>query len=131
MRSIKQPQGYVALITIAVVMSSLIVIGVAITLLIATGLLSTFTYDKGQRAFYIADSCAYEALLQVKRQGTSYIGSHTLDVDGEECSIDVSAGAGTEVDVEVTGNFRDQSYRKIYMEVETNPYALNSWQETQ
>ncbi len=127
----RQQSGYVALITVAIMMSAVIVTGVAITLLLATGLITTYTYDQGQRAFYVADSCGYEALLRIEREGTSYIGSHTMDVGNDTCTIDVSAGSGTEVDVEISGSHDEDAYRPIYMVVETNPFSLVSWQETQ
>lgn len=132
--STRHPAGYVALITVTVVMSAVIIIGMTITLLNATGLLTTYTYDRGTRAYYLADTCAHEAALRIKQSGTAYIGSHTVTVDDDEdvyeCSIEASAGSGTRVIVEATGNFRDEVYRTVYMEVETNPYQMIYWQET-
>ena len=125
-----RPPGYVALITVAIVMSAVIIIGVTVTILTATGLLTTYTVDRGSRALYLADTCAHEALLRVKREGTAYIGTHALTVDDEDCTIEASAGIGTTIDIEVTGNFRDETYRSMYLSVETSPYELISWQET-
>lgn len=124
------PKGYVALITVAVIMSAVIVIGITITILNATGLLTTYTNDRGTRAYYLADTCAHEAALRVKQVGTAYIGSHSIAVGDEECTIEVSAGTGTTVTIEATGNFRDEVYRAVYLEIETNPYEMLSWQET-
>lgn len=125
-----KPQGYVALITVAIVMSAVIIIGITITLLVTTGVLTTFTNDQGARAFYVADSCAYEALIRLKRDGLSYIGTHTLDVGDNECTIEVTAAAGDNVNVEVSGIYDDTTYRPIYLEVDTDPFTLDSWQET-
>ena len=124
------PTGYVALITVAVVMSAVIVIGITITILNATGLLTTFTFDRGLRAMYLADTCAHETALRVKQVGTAYIGSHILEIGDNECIIEVTAGTGTQVSAEATGNFRDEVYRTVYMEIETNPYEILEWQET-
>lgn len=125
-----QPRGYVALITVAVIMSAMIVVGITVTLLVATGVLTSFTNDQGERAFFLADSCAHEALLQLKRDGMDYVGSHTLTVDVHTCTIEVSAISADTVEVEVIGNYNDTAYRSMYLEVDTDPFTVNSWQET-
>lgn len=126
----KQRSGYVALITVAVIMSAIIIIGMTLTLLVATGVLTAFTNDQGERAFVVADSCAYEALLQIKRTGTDYVGSHTLEVGDNDCTIEVSSLTADTVEVEISGNYADTAYRPIVMEVDTDPFTVTSWQET-
>ena len=127
----QQPSGYVALLTVSVVMGAVIIVGITITLLVATGLLTTFTVDRGTLSYYLADSCAYEALYRAKTEGSGYVGSHSLTIDGHECTIDVTAGPGTALTIEVEGNYDDTAYRTIYIEVETSTFGVNSWQETQ
>lgn len=126
----QQPPGYVALITVAVIMSAMIIVGITVTLLVATGVVTSFTNDQGERAFFLADTCANEALLQLKRDGMAYVGSHTLDVESSSCSIEVSALTIDTVEVEAIGNYSDTTYRSITMEVDTDPFTLTSWQET-
>ncbi len=124
------PAGYVALITVAVIMSAMIVVGITVTLLVATGVVTTFTNDQGERAFYLADSCAYEALLQLKRTGMDYVGSHALDIEDDSCTIEVSTLTADTVTVEVIGNYNDAAYRLIELEVDTDPFTVTSWQES-
>lgn len=126
----KHPSGYVALITVAVIMSAMIIVGITVTLLVATGVVTSFTNDQGERAFFLADTCANEALLQLKRDGMVYVGSHTLDVESNDCTIEVSALTVDTVEVEAIGNYSDTTYRSITMEVDTDPFTLTSWQET-
>lgn len=126
----QQPPGYVALITVAVIMSAMVIVGITVTLLVATGVVTSFTNDQGERAFFLADTCANEALLQLKRDGMAYVGSHTLDVENSSCSIEVSALTVDTVEVEAIGNYSDTTYRSIVMEVDTDPFTLTSWQET-
>lgn len=125
-----QPSGYVALITVAVIMSAMIIVGITVTLLVATGVVTSFTNDQGERAFFLADTCANEALLQLKRDGMAYVGSHTLDVESDSCSIEVSELTVDTVEVEAIGNYNNTTYRSIIMEVDTDPFTLTSWQET-
>lgn len=123
--------GYVALVTVAVVMSAVIVVGVTITLLVTTGLLASFTTDQGTRALYLADTCANEAMLRAKREGVTYAGTHTLTIGDNTCTIDATATTATELSIEATGNYNNAAYRTVYLVMETDPFSLTSWQETE
>ncbi|MBI2416164.1 MAG: hypothetical protein HYV33_05920 [Candidatus Kerfeldbacteria bacterium] len=129
----KPAPGYIALISVTIILSVVVVIGVLVTVLTANGLVAAFTTDQGMRAFYVADSCAYEAMVRIKRIGLGYIGTHTLTVvtEGNYCTIIATAGPGTTINVQVTGVFRENYYHAIALQLETNPFTLISWQETE
>lgn len=124
-----QPAGYVALITVVLVTLTVVVVGVMVTLIGANGLLNGLVHSQGTQTYYVADSCAYEALLRLKREGLAYVGSHSLTVGDDSCTIEVSNTSGTVVDVVVTANHEALTYRTVELTVDTADLSIALWQE--
>ncbi len=124
-----QPAGYVALITVVLVMLTVVVVGVMVTLIGANGLLTGFVHSQGAQTYYVADSCAYEALLRLKREGLAYVGSHTLTLGDDDCTIEVTNTSGTLVDVVISANHDSTTYRTVDLTVDTADLTVALWQE--
>lgn len=124
-----QPPGYIALITVVLVMLTVVVVGVMVTLIGANGLLTELVHGQGTQTYYVADSCAYEALLRLKREGLAYVGNHNLTVGDDSCTIEVINTSGTIVDIEVTANHEALTYRTVTLTVDTADLSIALWQE--
>lgn len=121
--------GYVALITVVLVMSTVVAVGITVALLSANGLVLSLLNSHGTRAYYVADSCANESLLQLKRTGLSYVGNHTITVGTNNCTITVTNTSGNIVDVEIDANYSTTVYRHVTLTVDTSPFAVQDWKE--
>jgi hypothetical protein len=110
-------------------MVTVVVVGVMVTLLGASGLLTGLVHSQGTQAYYVADSCAHEALLRLKREGLSYVGSHTVTVDEDSCTIEVTNTSGTVVDVAIVANHDATAYREVELTVDTADLSIALWQE--
>lgn len=128
-QSLPNQSGYIALVSVILVMSAVLIIGGMVTIVAANQLLTTFTADRGLRAWYIADTCANEALLRIKRTGTAYVGTHSLTLDTDASCTITATQNGTVVTAEVTGQFRTETYHTITVTVETSTFAVTNWQE--
>lgn len=122
-------QGYVALITVLLVMFSVVAVGITVTLLSANGLVMSILNDHGTRAYYVADSCAHESLLQLKRTGLAYVGNHSMNIGTDSCTITVTNTSGTLVVVDIVADFDQTLYRHVSITVETNPFTVQDWKE--
>lgn len=131
LRNWKQRQGYVALITVTLVMTTVVMVGIVITLMSANSLVSSLLRSQGTQAYYVADSCAYESLLRLKRVGLGYVGDHTLAVGDNTCTIRVTHRSGTIVDVLIQADQSDTAYRQIVLVVDTANDTVLLWQEAQ
>lgn len=124
-----QPTGYIALITVVLVMLTVVVVGVMVTLIGANGLLTGYVHSQGAQTYYMADSCAYEALIRLKREGLAYVGSHTLTIGEDSCTIEVTNTSGTLVAVAISANHQAITYRALELTVDTADLSIVLWQE--
>lgn len=122
------PSGYAALISVVIVMLTVTAIGLTLTVLSADNLLSTLRFDGGLQTHAVADSCAYEAAVQVRDQGLGYVGSHTVTLGEDSCSIDVTNPSGTLVDIVINAQ-HDHYHRLVEQTMDTNDTTILLWQE--
>lgn len=110
-------------------MITVVVVGVMVTLIGANGLLTGLVQSQGTQTYYVADSCAHEALLRLKRDGLAYVGSHSLTVGEDSCTIEVTNTSGTVVDVAISANHAATTYREVELTVDTADLSIALWQE--
>lgn len=122
------PQGYAALITVVMVMLTVTAIGFTLTVLSADSLLSTLRYDAGVQTQTVADSCAYEAALQIRDQGLAYVGTHSLTVGEDSCTIVVTNTSGTIVEVAIDAQ-HDNYHRLVEQTMDVSDGSMLLWQE--
>lgn len=123
-------KGYIALILI------LIVLGITLMIAISANLLGISEGDMGLRksqsseAFYLANLCAEDALMKLKRN-LGYSGNETLIVGEGSCNILPLEGSGnTNRIVKTTGNIYNQTRRiKIQVDMVNPKMKISSWQE--
>lgn len=116
----KNPKGYVALISV------LVVGGIGISLLtylliLGPGILknSNYIYDY-QQAKFLADSCAEEALLQI-REATDYAGGETINFSLGSCNYTVTKLTGQNREISAEGVFNEVTRRISIVIDKINP----------
>jgi hypothetical protein len=120
--------GYAALITVVMVMLTVTAIGLTLTVLSADSLLSTLRFDRGVDTQAMADTCAYEAAVQLRNQGLAYVGSHTVTQGTDSCAIVVTNTSGTIAHVEIDAQ-HSQDHRLVEQDVDVSTMEMLLWQE--
>lgn len=131
---VKGRRGAVALISVAVLMAILVVIGLTVSLIGRDEIVLSGVYRDGENAFSIADACAEEALTRLKADqaftGTSFA------LDGGFCDSTVTNVFGSEYDIQATGSYMDnvriiEANVTIQYNVQGNAVSVivNSWKE--
>ncbi len=127
-RSTPQSPGYAALITVVMVMLTVTTIGLTLTILSADSLLSTLRFDRGVDTQALADTCAYEAAVQLRDQGLAYVGTHTLSLDTDSCTIVVTNTSGSIAHVEIDAQ-HSEDHRLVEQDVDVSTMTMLLWQE--
>lgn len=128
-----QQGGYMALVAVLIVMTSVMTISVVMALNGVSELrLSQFEH-KSVQAFYAADGCMNEGLLRLKEDGnsgyTTYTGS-SVTIDGAiTCTINVNSTGSTRILI-ASGTVDNIITRSIQAEVDISAgFSLDSWKE--
>ncbi len=123
-------KGFSSLISVLIVGA----IGVSVTtmlmLLGVSSIKSSIVGDEGDRARFMADTCAEEA-LQKLLEDTSYIGGESLSLDGLTCDILTVGGTGNTNRTVQAESTVGNATRRVVVEIDTvQPrIILTSWQE--
>ncbi|MBU1167137.1 hypothetical protein KKC60_01870 [Patescibacteria group bacterium] len=124
--------GQVALIAILIVSAAVLVVSLAVSSLGLNEMLMGFEGQQSERAFQIADTCADEGVLRLRRvydgEEASYSGG-TLTFGSDSCTIAVTV-AGSNRILDVTSTVNSKINRKIQTVVQVSPsFQVLSWQE--
>lgn len=118
--------GYVALITVIIIMAVSIIIGVTVSLNSVNEMQMSYQGTESQQAFIYADACCEEALLRLKRNETP---PNTLNFTNGSCTIQVDNLGGNSRLIKATG-VSNNIYRLIEVDLIVGPsFDINSWQE--
>lgn len=125
----KKLNGYITLLSILVVG----VIGVSVTTsIILLGLSSSntsFSYQKMHQAKNLANTCAEEALQQI-RDSTAYVGASGLTQGQGDCTYLVTNTGGDTRQIDVTGTVGTVVRKStINISAITPLIVISSWQE--
>lgn len=120
--------GYAALISVVMVMLTVTAIGLSLTITSADSLLATLRFNEGVESTYLADSCAHDTLVHLRDEGLAYVGSHTVTISGETCTVTVTNSSGSEVDVALDAE-QDDYHRLVELTVDTSTMDVLLWQE--
>ncbi len=118
-------KGYVALVSVLVILAVGIIVGVTVSMNAINEMQMGFTSTQADKAFVIADACAEESLLRLKREESPPV---ELFFEDGSCTIYIIA-LNDDRTVMVTGTVDDYN-SLIQMEVTLAPdFVVNSWQE--
>lgn len=125
----RKSKGYITLVSVLVVGAVGISVAVSILLLGLSVSRTSFVEGQSRQARLLADSCAEEALEQI-RDATSFSGSGTLSLGSGLCSYTVVSGGGSNRTITVSGTV-GSIVRHASISVDAiNPLIhIASWQE--
>ena len=129
-----QPKGFVALITVLVVMVVLVTIGVTISSIGVNQVALALTFNDGEQAFAIADACAEEGYQRLKLD-SGFTGT-SFSLNGGACSLTVTNTGGATRSIQGTGTYNN-AIRIVLVGVTVNANSqgnthkvkINSWKE--
>lgn len=128
-----QQGGYIALVSVLIVIAGVITVGVIMSLNGVTELQLAQFQHKSVESFYAADACMNEGLFRLKQDTdsgyTTYTGS-SLTLDGSTtCTVQVS-GTGSTRSLTATGTVDNTVTRSIEASVDVSSgFSISSWKE--
>jgi len=135
MRPHRPPQGFIALVTVLVLMAVLLAIGLTVASVGRDEVLLSGIVQDGDQAFSIADACVEDAIDRFKTNGAYAGGSFSLD--GGACVVTVTNLGGNDrlVHAEATyGNnirgFDANVTLKFNNAGNAEKVTINSWLES-
>ena len=119
-------RGFIALITIFIILAVVLVLGLSFGLLAISESDMSLDKVKSSQAYFLANLCAEQALMELK-ENLNYLGNETVSVDDGNCQILQVEGQWI---VKTEGNFQDD-VRKMRISIsQVNPkIIIDSWQE--
>jgi hypothetical protein len=123
---IKTQQGFVALMTVLIILAVGIVIGVSLGMGTLIQMKNALGKTQSLKASYLANLCAEYALIKLKGN-PGYLGNEILNMGDGSCTIFPTEGNWT---IKVSANSSNQ-IRKLKIIVDhINPrMAITSWEE--
>lgn len=122
--------GFIAFTTLLIISAVALASVLSISLLGIGEARSSLDFKKAQEARIMAESCAYEALYQL-RNNSSFVGSN-LNINNNTCTMSVS-GSGSTRTVNITSQVIEPGiYQKMFeMNVNLigNSVSLIKWKE--
>lgn len=127
---ISQRNGFITLISVLVVGAVGIAIALSLLLLGVGNSRTSFAVEQSNQAKALANSCAEEALQQI-RDSTSYTGSGSLTLGQGTCNYTVTSQGGQSRTITVTGTV-GTIFRKVKIIINniTPAISVTSWQST-
>lgn len=123
---IKGQKGFIALVTILIILGIILLIGLGISQLSIGEAQMGLQKSQSSQAYYLANLCAEEALMTLKESG-NYSEPVTITLENGSCTIFPIAGTGT---LKVSGTAANQIKKMKIVIGQINPeMVIESWQE--
>lgn len=90
----RQPRGFIALVTVLVLMTVLLAIGLTVAAIGRDEIVLSGVVQDGDQAFFIADACVEEAIARFKDDGAYAGGTYALS--GGTCVVTVTNLGGND-----------------------------------
>lgn len=135
MRTTHAPQGFIAMVTVLVMMAVLLAIGLTVASIGRDEIALAGIVQDGDQAFSVADGCAEEAIDRLK--GDSAYAGGTYSLAGGACTVAVTNLGGSNRAVSVAATYADNGRGiDVNVTLKTNTAAnaktvtINSWLES-
>ncbi len=122
-----KPNGYIALASMIVIASVVIVIGVSVSLTAISESQTTLAQVKSDSSLDLVDSCVEDALLYLNENNSV---PATISLPQGSCSILVNSSGGGTFDFTVTGSFENYTKKARIVANRTSTLSITSWNET-
>lgn len=121
-------KGYIALITVLIVMAVVLTTATTVALLAIGEAQSGFSIFKGDETLTFVEGCAEDYLLKIRSQGASFVAGNITRPEGT-CTIIVNSGdPNWNITVSTTDTTYKRSIRIVFTRNATG-IALTSWKE--
>lgn len=128
------PKGVIALISVLVIMSVVLAIGLAISIIGRDEIVLSGVFQDGEQAFAIADACVEEGVNRFKLDG-AFTGT-SLSLDGGSCVVTVANLGGNTRLVRGVGTYNSnirivEANVSLHLNGQGNASTIkiNSWRE--
>jgi len=119
-------QGFIALVTVLIIFTTALLIGLSVSLLSISEATMGFKKTQSSQAYYLANLCAEEALMKLK-ENINYSGNEILEIENGNCQILPIEGNWV---IKVSANFQNQIKKMKIIVSQVNPeMIIESWQE--
>lgn len=121
-------KGYIALITVLIVMAVVITTASSVALLAIGEGQSGLSTSKGEDAFDFVEGCAEDYLLKIRQQGGSFVASNITRPEGT-CTITVTSGnPNWDVTISTIATAYKRSIRIVFTRNAAG-ITLSAWKE--
>lgn len=126
-------KGFVALVTVLVISAIMLAVGLFISSAALNDLLSSYSFDQGERAIQIADACVDEAVFRLKSD-SAYAGT-SLNLNGGSCTVTINGGGASRTlnSTATLGNFTKRITATVTFVTNSagnaNTVDLTHWEE--
>jgi len=121
-------QGYIALITVLVVLAVSMIVAISAVLNSTNEMQMGYTSGKAEETFNVADACAEEAMLRLKRE-PHLSAISDLSIGAGSCIIEIQNLGAENRRLKITGQVGN-IYRLIEIELTVgSDWQVTSWQE--
>lgn len=124
----KNQTGYIALITVLIIASVVLVIGISTSLLSINDLQSAYAGRKNEEGLGLAESCVEDALLQLNKNST-IPSTITLPAGEGACQITINSQSGSNWDFTVTPQSQEYTKRVRVVASRGSSVTITSWLE--
>lgn len=119
-------KGFIALITILIILVISLILGSGISLLSINEINMGLKKNLSSQAYFLANLCAEEALMRLK-EDINYPGNETIEIEGGSCQI---LPIEDNWIIKAIGNSQDQVKKMRIVIQQVNPQTIiSSWQE--
>jgi nitrate/TMAO reductase-like tetraheme cytochrome c subunit len=119
-------KGFIALITIFIILAILLLLGLSFGLLAISETNMSLEKTKSSQAYFLANLCAEQALMKLK-ENTSYSGNEVININNGSCQILQIEGQWI---IKTQGNFQNDVKKMRISVSQVNPQMIiDSWQE--
>jgi len=126
-RSTKNQEGFIALMSVIIIMAVLLVIGASISFTSFSSRFNVSDSEFKKRSSNLAEACVDAELLKLA-QGTTYANGATVAVGSDSCTVFSVATAAGQTTIKTKAIFQ-QSVTNVQAVVNSTSLHLHSWQE--
>ena len=118
--------GFIALITIFIILAILLLLGLSFGLLAISETNMSLEKTKSSQAYFLANLCAEQALMKLK-EDINYQGPETINIENGSCQILQIEGQWI---IKTIGNMQNNIKKMRISVSQINPkIIISSWQE--
>jgi len=119
-------RGFIALITIFIILSILLLLGLSFGFLAISETQMSLDKTQSSQAYFLANLCAEQVLMKLK-ENINYQGNETINIDNGNCQVLQIEGQWI---IKVQGNFQNDVKKMRISVSQVNPQMIiDSWQE--